>query len=111
MEKLVFTPLHHHGQFSAIEGVKSDPWKSNLEIVSYRENPSEVFETMEKDPHPSKAERKRKFGRTIGEKERMKHTERYHSANGSREIVEGRFKDSNRTARQTKQNRAEAGIN
>lgn len=63
MEKLVFTPLPHHGQFSAIEGVKSDPWKSNLEIVSYRENPSEVYETMEKDPHPSKAERKRKFGR------------------------------------------------
>lgn len=54
---------------------------------------------------------KEKTDETIGEKERMKHTERYHSANGSREIVEGRFKDSNRTARQTKQNRAEAGIN
>lgn len=43
--------------------------------------------------------------------ENQTHGEWYQSANGSREIVEGRFKGSNRTARQTKQNRTEAGIN
>lgn len=64
-------------------------------------------ETMEKDPSTDGC---RGRGRTNDRKENA-HSERYHGANGGREIVEGRFKDSNRTARQTKQNRAEPGIN
>lgn len=50
-------------------------------------------------------------GERTNDRKENAHSERYHGANGGREIVEGRFKDSNRTARQTKQNRAEPGIN
>lgn len=57
----------------------------------------------------ARGERENDHDRRKGENQT--HGEWYQSANGSREIVEGRFKGSNRTARQTKQNRTEPGIN